>query len=207
MIFSRHCVRKNQGFTLLEVLIAVAIFAVISGIAYSGLSSVLTASHKTQAVNRSLQEVQMAISLMHQDFTQIANRPVSDEFGTRQEAVVSGSAFEKIIRITRRGWRNPAQRTRSTLQRIAYRIDENTLIREYWQHLDRAPNPTIVSLPLLEKVKELSFRYYDQNNAWQQQWPPLSQDQDQPVLLPRAIEMTLDTEQWGEIIRLFVLDK
>ncbi len=202
---SRHNINKSKGFTLLEVLIAVAIFAVISGIAYSGLSSVLTASHKTQAVNRSLQELQLAMSLMHQDLTQIVDRSVSDEFGDTQPAVKSGGSFEKIIRFTRRGWRNPAQRTRSTLQRVAYRIDENTLIREYWQHLDRAPNPKIVSLPLLEKVKELSFRYYDQSNNWQQQWPPLSQAQDKPVPLPRAIEMKLDTEQWGEITRLFVV--
>ena len=196
----------RRGFTLLEVLIAVAIFAVVSVMAYGGLSSVLKVSQKTRDANKALQTLQMAISLVNQDMTQIANRPIRDEFGQVQPALKSGSAYEEIIVFTRRGWRNPAETRRSTLQRVAYRLDENTLVREYWRELDRGPNPKKVALPLLDHVKKLSFRYMDKRNAWQQAWPPLTAEPGKPVGLPKAIEMNLDTERWGVVTRLFALE-
>ncbi len=194
-----------RGFTLLEVLIAVAIFAVLSALAYGGLSSVLNASMKTRLANEQLQSLQLAMSLIQQDMIQIANRPVTDEFGQPAPALKSGSEFERIIEFTRRGWRNPAGARRSTLQRVAYQLNENTLERLYWRQLDRAPNPEMVRLPLLEKVKSLSFRYLGQAGAWREEWPPLTAAPGAPVGLPRAIEMKLETEQWGEITRLFAL--
>ncbi len=196
---------RVTGFTLLEVLIAVAIFAVLSALAYGGLSSVLNTSMKTRQANEALQSLQLAMSLIQQDMIQIANRPITDEFGQPVPALKSGSEFERIIEFTRRGWRNPAGTKRSTLQRVAYQLNENTLERIYWRHLDRAPNPDMVRLPLLKKVKSLSFRYLDQAGAWRGEWPPLTAEPGVPAGLPRAIEMKLDTEQWGEITRLFAL--
>ncbi len=195
-----------RGFTLLEVLIAVAIFAVVSVIAYGGLSSVLKVSQRTREANQALQSLQMAVSLIQQDMIQIADRPVRDEFGQPQPALKSGSAYEQIMTFTRRGWRNPAGNRRSTLQRVAYRLDENTLVREYWRALDRGPNPRKVALPLLEHVKSLTFRYMDKRNAWQQAWPPLTAEPGKPAGLPKAIEMKLETERWGVITRLFALE-
>jgi general secretion pathway protein J len=94
---------------------------------------------------------------------------------------------------------------RSTLQRVAYQLEENTLIRRYWHHLDLAPNPQFISLPLLEGIEEITFQFREKNNADPiESWPP-QRDKDTSELLPRAIEINIKTERWGEISRLIPL--
>lgn len=195
---------KNKGFTLLELLIAVAIFAVLSALSYGGLNSVLVTSQRTQQANVRLQDLQLAMSLLQQDLSQVINRPVRDEYGELQPGVKSGGEYEYIIRFTRTGWRNPAAATRSTMQRIAYRLEETTLVRDHWGQLDRAPNATVTSLPLLENVEGFSFRYLTTSEEWQDFWPPSDIEAD-IAELPRALEMTLTTAQWGDIVRIFPL--
>ncbi|CAG0910084.1 unnamed protein product [Cyprideis torosa] len=182
----------------------VAVFAVLSAMAYGGLNSVLTASQRTREASQSMQELQLAMSLLQQDFSQITNRSIRDEFGDLQPAVKSGSEYEQIISFTRTGWRNPAAAVRSTMQRVAYRLDEKTLVREHWQQLDRAPNAEVISLPLLEDVETFRFRYLSESNEWQDQWPPIGVEVE-AAQLPRAVEFTLNTAKWGDIVRIFPL--
>lgn len=199
-----HTLNNVRGFTLLELLIAVAVFAVVSALSYSGLSSVLKTTQRTQEVNGQFQEMQLAVSVLQQDMVQIINRAVRDEFGDLQPGLKSGSEYDFVLRFTRSGWRNPAQRVRSSLQRVGYRLDEKTLVREHWQHLDRSPNAQATTLPLLENVNTLTFRFLNDSDEWVEQWPPVGIE-PADAILPKALEMHLDTAQWGEIVRLFPL--
>lgn len=195
---------QQRGFTLLEIIIAVGIFAVISALAYGGLNTVLRSAHKTEAVAADLQKLQLAISILQQDLSQITNRPVRNEFGEREAALLSPAAFGRLISFTRRGWKNPAERPRSTLQRVAYRLDGTRLIREYWPQLDAAPGTETRQVPLLDGVTEVRFRFMDEQQKWRNEWPPLSATK-KLLAPPVAVEITLVTEKWGSIPRLFVL--
>lgn len=196
--------QRQQGFTLIEIILAVGIFAVVSALAYGGLNTVLRSAHKTETAAKELQHLQLAMSMVQQDFSQITNRPVRNEYGEREGAVVSPGTFSRLITFTRRGWKNPAKRPRSTLQRVAYLLEENQLIREYWPQLDAAPGVETIKLPLLDGVEEVRFRFLDKDERWHEQWPPLSAT-EKILEPPIAIEITLDTEQWGSIPRLFAL--
>ncbi|HHJ19363.1 MAG TPA: type II secretion system protein GspJ [Gammaproteobacteria bacterium] len=194
--------RSQRGFTLLELLIAVAIFAVVSALAYGGLSSVLRSSFQTQEANHSLGALQLAMSLIHQDLSQITNRSIRNEYGDVEPALKAPGDVDRLLSFTRRGWRNPAEQPRSTLQRVAYRLDDTTLIREYWRHLDAAANAEVVKLPLLEGVEEVKLKFLGTDGNWKEGWPALGAREGDPAL-PRALKITLKVKKWGSISRTF----
>ena len=197
---------KNQqsGFTLLEIIIAVGIFAVVSALAYGGLNTILRSSEKTQEASAQLESLQLAMSVIQQDLSQITDRPVRNEYGEKEAAILSPGTFGRLISFTRRGWKNPADRPRSTLQRVAYLLEDDKLIREYWPQLDAAPGVETIKLPLLDDITEIKFRFLDRNKQWKNQWPPLTATK-KVIPPPLAVEITLITKNWGAIPRLFVL--
>jgi len=115
-------------------------------------------------------------------------------------------------RLTRGGWRNPAEQPRSTLQRVAYAVQDDKLVRLTWLSLDHAPNEQPNTQELLSGVSELRLRFLDSANAWQDRWPPTETPTTAvppggtavPVP-PLAIEWILVTERWGELRWLFRL--
>ena len=194
----------QRGFTLLELVIAIGVFAILSALAYGGLNSILRASSHTLEAGAAMQDLQLAMGIIQQDFSQITPRSIRDEFGQQQPALKSELGAEELIRFTRRGWRNPTQQQRSTLQRVAYQLEGNTLMRRYWHHLDLAPNPQSTNLPLLEGVEEVTFHFRENNAEPLESWPP-QRNKDTLERLPRAIEIHIKTERWGQISRLIPL--
>ena len=201
-----HKYRSVVGFTLTEVLIAMAVFAIMSVMAYGGLESVIRSHEGTRSEMQRLQEIQMAMLFLQRDFEQITQRDASDELGGRLMALSSTQNPDWLVQFTRNGWSNPARLPRSSLQRVAYRLDEdeNTLMRIYWPYVDRGSEDQAVEKPLLSKLKSAKLRFMDKNRKWQDQWPPLNADPSAAQAdWPIAIELTLQLEDWGEMIRLF----
>ena len=105
--------------------------------------------------------------------------------------------------LTRAGWANPAGAQRPGLQRVAYYFDKDTLRREHWQVLDPTQSSKTVSRDLLTHVKSVSLRFYTQVAGWETQWPRSDQvGSDELTSRPVAVEVTLDTEDWGKIVRV-----
>lgn len=192
------------GFTLLELLVALAIFAVIAVIAYSGLDTILTARQQTDQHAIQLAHLQMAFTWLGRDIEQYIERPIRDQYGEKQPALQGTNSH---LELTRAGWRNPAQQQRSSLQRIAYNVENKTLTRSYWRMLDRAQDTQPLKIDLLTQVDELQLKYLDKGQRWHEQWPPLNflntapDEQTNPTL--KAIEITLTVVGWGRITRLF----
>lgn len=194
--------KKTTGFTLLELLIAIAIFAVMASIAYTGLNTVFMIREQTQQQNEQLTKLQMAFIFLGRDLEQYVARPIRDQYGDRQFAF---QADTQQFTLTRAGWRNPAQRPRSSLQRVQYYVEDQTLWRVYWMVLDRAQDSLPQRMPLITQVTALQLRFLDQNQKWQPTWPTdLFQPQTE-YQHPQAVEVVLQTERWGPIRRLFAL--
>lgn len=134
----------------------------------------------------------------------IEPRPVREPLGESIEpALRSDARTEMLAELTRSGWSNPAGVSRSTLQRVAYRLENNKLQRAYWNALDRTMTAEPTAATLLDKVRTVSFRFMDQNQSWHEQWPPLGYSgPDAARLRPIAVEITLDLEDWGKVVRL-----
>lgn len=195
--------RKNAGFTLLELILAVAIFAVTFVLAYGGLNAVLDGRELVDQRVEELRDLSMAIRALEGDLEQLQARPIRDQFGDTQPALLMPDS--ERLELTRGGWRNPLFRRRSHLQRVAYRLEEGELIREYWLTLDRPQQAESEEDVLLEGITELQWRFLDAAREWQDTWPPLNSGGLQPdaVALPLAVELTLESEQWGDLRYLF----
>lgn len=195
-------VPRMSGLTLLEMLVALAIFALLGVAAYSGLDQVLRTRSAVEVTAERLQQVQLAMYFLEQDVSQIVPRPVRDEFGLEQPALLMEGG-EDLIRFTRTGWDNPLGRDRPALQRLAYRFQGDTLARRYWLRLDRNGLSEPRETPLLSALQNVELRVLDANNQWQNRWPPLGEEN--LSLLPRAVELRLELADWGEIRRLIPL--
>ena len=195
--------KKQLGFTLIEVLIAIAIFAILSVLAYGGLNSVIESKQQTEDALTRLRQLQLTMTKLQRDIEQVSAREAKDEFGGSLLKLSSGQDSELLIQFTRNGWRNPAELTRSHLQRVAYKLDEDKLIRMTWPYVDRAQDSQVIETLLIDNISEIKFKFYD-SESWSDNWPSQSTfTSDEPQDLPRAVEVTLKMGDWGEIVRLF----
>lgn len=200
--------RQNpHGFTLLELLVAVAIFAVLSAMAYGGLRNVIDNSQQTEIAMQRLQQVQLAMLKISRDLTQLSQRSIRDEYGNTSNYILTGQGDDIFIEFTRSGRRNPAEMLRSHLQRVAYKLEENTLSRLHWPHLDRTQEVLPYESVLLEEVESAGIRFLDINNEWHEEWPPLSAtgQSDGNTVALTAIEFTVTLQDWGELVRIFMV--
>lgn len=196
--------RDNRGFTLLEMLVALTVFALISAMVFTGQRAVLSAKQQTDARAERLRRLQSTQLMLEQDIDQMVLRGVRDEYGDAQPALSSSDLGTIRLALTRGGWLNPLGLPRSTLQRVAYGIEEDALVRYSWSVLDRAQDSEPYKVVLLDDVRALKIRFLDQQHQWQSQWPaPVQGDKVAPPTLPLALEVTLELADWGEIRRLF----
>jgi general secretion pathway protein J len=197
--------RGAHGFTLLEVLIAVAIFVVVGALAMGGYNELVKQSEIVAKSNARSRAVQSAVQRLTQDFATLEPRPVREPLGESfQPALRADARSEQLVDLTRSGWSNPAGVPRSTLQRVMYRLDEDgRLYRDYWYVLDRTLSAEPASAMLIDKVEALRLRFMDTNRRWHEQWPPLGYSApDVMRLRPIAVEITLELEDWGTLTRL-----
>ena len=204
--------RRDQGFTLLEVLVALFIAALMFAIGYGAIQQGLTSRESVKAAQTQLLELQTAVRLLEQDFAQLAPRPVRQAVGEEPAQPALQGALpgtQPIVALTRDGWANPAGLQRAGLQRVAYFLENGTLRREYWNVLDPTLASTTARRNLLSHVKTFTIRYLDVNRQWQDQWPPATSTvligSSLELMLrerPLAVEITIDTEDWGKIVRI-----
>ena len=191
----------QRGFSLLELLVAVAVFAAVSAVAYGGLSSVLQTRQQTDQHAKRLQALQQTMMMIQRDLSQAVARPARDQLGDLEPALFKKGG-DNLLAFTRAGRVNPLGLKRSTLQRVGYAVDvEGRLVRYLWPVLDRAQGMEPYRVVLLESVKGAEVRFVDSAREWQENWPP---QEDQPDL-PLAVEITLELEDWGRFRRLVPL--
>lgn len=196
----------QRGFTLLELIVVIAIFGVLSVMAYGGLNSVMKSrTHIEQSLERTA-EFQKAYMKLRNDFQEARNRPTRDAYGVLQAAFVTDR--NDHVNFTRAGWRNPLGQARPSLERVVYRYDteKKTLIRSSYRVLDQAQDSQTVDQVLLEKVDEVKWRYLDLNRTWVREWPSRdSRFAAKAAMPPLAAELTLRTTDLGEFRLLFRL--
>ena len=200
---------RGRGFTLLELLVALFIAAVMFAMGYGAITQALTSRDSLKEQQAHLLELQTAVRVLEQDFMQLAPRPVRQAIGDEpaQPALLGAvPGTQPIVALTRGGWANPAGLQRPGLQRVAYFLENGTLRREYWNVLDPTLASTTTKRDLMTHVKAVTLRYLDQAHQWQEQWPPgTAAIRTQEWTLrqrPLAVEITLDTEGWGKVVRI-----
>ena len=197
--------KRTQGFTLIEMLVAVFLLAVIGAAGFT----MLVQMNKTRGVvigqADRLTELQRTFYWMNEDFSQAVDRPVRSASDDRIAAFLFNLQGDSMIELSRSGWTNPAREVspaRSDMQRVSYSLDEDRLIRSYWYHLDTTDEEPTKRRQLLENVEDMSLRFLDREGSWHDSWPPLDLEESG---MPAAIEVRLQLEDLGSINRLFAL--
>jgi general secretion pathway protein J len=196
--------RHHRGFTLLEILVAVSILAIMSVMAYRGVSEARVAVENAGGHMDRLREVQRAMNLLVSDFRTLAPRPVREPIGDGFRAALRRDPNGvTLVELSHAGWPNGAGTPRGTVQRVSYRLEERTLIRDYWTVTD----PTLANVPvsrrLLAQVDRIEIRYMTAGREWVTQWPDLGSPGDLGFRSrPMAVEITIVLTDYGELRRV-----
>ena len=210
---------RSRGFTLIELLVALTITAIIMVVAYGGLRTITNNEDHSRAADKRLRQLQLAMRIMEQDFSQLEPRPVRDGLGGIQPPLLAGPQNVPPIVFTRGGWSNPLGLTRSTEQRVAYSLEDGKLMRSWWPELDGQAQVVPAKETLLEGVDSIKIQYMDPaSKTFEDVWPPTqltnapppaSKNQPggstfQPINypLPIAVTITLALKDMGEVTRI-----
>ena len=195
---------RERGLTLIEILVAMAVFAVLSAVAYGTLSQIITSSEVLSSRMDRIQAIQRTMRVIGQDFLQLAPRPVRGELGDGFAAALRAD-FQSgyTVELTRGGWTNPMTLPRGTLQRAAYRLEDDLLVRYHWPVLDRTVSNVVNATNLLDDVESIAFLFLQDNGDWTEQWPPVGRQGPAGLRLrPRAVQVVLTLPDEGELTRI-----
>lgn len=197
-------IAAGRGFTLLELIVVLAVFSVFSLMAYGGLNYVLKSRRDLEVQLDRTAEWQKAFQRVRNDVELAAPRAARDGFGQPQAALVF-EEFGSRVEFTRAGWRNPLSQPRASLERVVYRYDDRAreFVRETWRVLDRADDRDALKLVVLSQIDDARWRFMDRNRQWVDRWPPsttASAGSSANTLLPMAVELTLESKDFGEIV-------
>lgn len=198
------CLRRVRGFSLIELLVALAVFAALAAAAYGGLSGIARTRGALVERQDRLAAIVRAVSTFERDLRQAVSRPVRGN-GRGEEVPALAGAGDRI-ELTRLGFANPRAEPRSNLERVVYATDARKLMRGRYAVLDRAPNSTPATTVLLDNVDALRVRYLGTDGVWRDNWPPPSDDaKARAMQMPRAVEFRIGTADTGELRRMIEL--
>lgn len=181
--------RGLRGFTLLEVLVALAVFAVVAAIAYRGLDQVATNKAHLDQEMRFWRELSLVMDRLEADFTQVVPQSRIDAEGRLRPPFFYGRVEEEnrleLIRFD--ATKQPV--------RVGYRLREGKLEMLLWPESAR-----VKVYPLLERVERFDLAFLDQDQNWRKDWPESAK-----ILRPRGVRVVIGLAGLGDFERVFAL--
>ena len=196
-----HSLNHAVGFTLVELLVALAIFAIIAGFAYRGLDALLQSRVALEKESRKWRDTAIFVGRIERDLSAVIDRSVVGESGTQLAAVssmIESTGSGEGLALTRSG--SPLQQNAlAAPQRVAYRLRDGSIERLSWNGLDAAPREEPTAVAVLKSVSAFGLRFLDPNGEYQPTWGlPGNPD----AKLPAAVEITLQLASGERIVRL-----
>lgn len=192
---------SRPGFTLVEVLVALLVFALIAAAGAALLSAAAGARDAVRDSADQLAALQRTRSLLAADLGQAASRRVRNADGRAEpQAFAAGAEAEgALLRLTRTGWINPGDHPRASLQQVEYRLVDGRLERRFFARLDGArPEPVQVLLTDVDGARVTFLSDGHEDGAWRA-------TPDRPM--PAAVRVTLTLPAYGEVSQLFLVDR
>ncbi len=179
---------STAGFSLVEVLVALALFALIGSAGFTMLDQVMRTQRQTEGRLEKLAELQRAVHLIRIDFTHANGASLAFESDTMPVSL----RFQRSNLTTGAA---PAE--------IVYSLDNDILQRAVRQSVDQP----ITIQPLLRDVTAAQWRFFDPIGGWTDQWPPRDRQilPGQPNPNPKALELTVTLANRNEMLRRVVL--
>jgi len=195
---------RSKAFTLVELLVALAIFAILAGFAYRGLQGMLDSREALHKETRKWRDVAIFVGRIERDVSAVLPSQAAPGVIARRSAPVT-SVVETItlsdgLALTRSG--NTLQENAlAAPQRVAYRLREGAVERLTWTSVDPAPREEPAAVTVLGSVSALGFRFLLEGGEWRPTWGVTEKT------LPAAVEVTLKLASGETIVRLIDLPK
>ena len=190
---------SEKGFTLVELMVSLMIFGMLSAAGVALLSFSVRAQEAAEARLDELSQLRRLNSLLAGDLGQAAPRVHRDEGGGIRPAFVgsSGEAQGTALAFVRRGWENVDGGQRPSLQKVEYRYEGGRLMRVGYPLVDGAG--PMAAITMLDGVTSLRLRFRDSEGSWRDRWDP-----SEPAQLPVAVELVTDSQGSGRVRQLFL---
>jgi general secretion pathway protein J len=188
--------RKYRGFTLLEIMVAVAIFSFIAVLAMPALTDLMKKRDAISKSNQQISALQFAISYLERDWSQVSTRNIRDRYGSNENNIV---IEDNSVKFTRSGHSNLLSVMRSNLQRVEYLVEDNNLVRKHWRSLDQGVGEEPVVQILLEQINQFEVGLKTADEKLIDTWPnELSERTGAPI----AFSFVINLRGLGEIERI-----
>lgn len=145
---------RSRGFTLLELVVALAVFSVLATLAYGSLARLLEARDTLAARAEALGRLQRVQALLARDCAALVQRPVRDELGDPEAAL--RRAPDGSLELTHGAFGNPLDQPRAHLQRVRWQLRDGVLYRDAWPVLDRVPGGQPPAQRMLDGVRRFT---------------------------------------------------
>lgn len=217
--------RRARGFTLLEVIIAVAISAIIMVMSFAALDGASRGADRTREVLDEINRVDRAWQIIAGDLRNVLPPDGMNTVFQAQTLQSPGEhAAQQLLLFQRRGWVNFGNQLRSDLQLVAYRVDEGSLWRHFMPEFNRDISQIDFTREgfrqrLLDGVDDVQLRFLHRgafslngqsalsgsnySDSWLLRWPDASQNAASG--LPLAVEVRLTIKGVGTSVRLFAI--
>lgn len=200
------CSARSSGFTLLEIMVAVAIFAVLAAMAYGGLNSVVRAQIAVRESSDALNTLARALAHFEKDLAQAYSRSARGAYGSFEPALVGDS---NSLTVTTMVITASATGPSAAPVRVRHSLAQARWLRVQTTALDLAPATPETARLILDDFSGASLRYLDAQLLEHDRWPPANAGQEgaSPDRLPRAVELRLTSTRFGEVRRLIALSE
>ena len=191
----------QRGFTLLEILVALAVFAVLGLMSSQLVTRMIDVHEATVSRGDRLSALARAMDIVQRDVIQLADRPVRDELGDELPALRITPDIP--LELTRLGQRNPLDLPRSDAVRVAYQLRDKTLHRLLWTTLDRAQDTQPIDQQLLDDVERFEVVVVDVSGNEHGFWPLVGDLGLDPATRPAGVKLSVELAPYGEIVRVW----
>jgi len=192
--------RYQKGFTLIEMLMALAVLSIVLAIGYGSLSQLLEQQIKLNNNHRQMRDLHVMTQLMEYDFAFASRRSIRNEYATRLTAF---SGQPEHVRLTSSGRRMSKGIRQSRLQHIEYEFKNNTLRRLVWQELDGFRRADATMTTSLVDLKNLQWQFLSSTGVWESTWP--ASGQARKNTLPHAVQLKMKLSKLPVMQQIFLL--
>ncbi len=187
--------RAAQGLTLIEMLIALFIMAILSVLSYRTVSAMTDTNRHLDRVGREFGRLVDAVEMIDRDLVFTSDLP--DEMAFRGDGGGEGRPGEiRFIRAASGYLSGP----KSAPTPVGFRMRDNRLEKLIYPDSLFASGEPEVRVLLEGQAKGLNFRFRDRTGGWHASWPT-----EEVSGLPAAVEYRLTLASGGEIVRVTAL--